>query len=388
MPLSCRWSFLASFLLLALALTASTARADDQVAAEGSFDEGKRLMAAGRYAEACMMFEASQRADPELGTQFHVADCLQHIGRLGSAWTLFQEVESGARARGEGGRERVAHDRAVALEPFVPKVIIDPHGASATPGLSIRRDGVEVARGQWGMPIPMDPGSHTVTIYAPGKQPWKTGVEVPLNGSGVLTIDLPPLADFADLPSVAATTVAARGQGPTAGVPIAAVGAAPLGTMADTQVAGDHDARGVTSAMPEGPAAAEAPIAEGRGGARKTAGWILVGAGVASLGAGAFFTTEWLHDRHLSNPHCPGNVCDATGTQQRHDATTQGIAALVAGGAGVVALVTGAVLAATGPGPRAGTTPTAGAGLAGLAGLEIVPVVDAHQGGLGLRGAW
>jgi hypothetical protein len=366
--------------LLALALTASNARADDPAAAQASFEEGKQLMAAGRYTEACMEFDASQRAEPGLGAQFHLADCWQHVGRLASAWTLFRQVESGARTLGEGGRERVAHDRATALEPFLPKVIVDPHGASGAPGLSIRRDGVEVAREQWGVPVPIDPGSHTFTIYAPGKQPWGTGVEVPLNGSGVVTIDVPPLADFADRAPAPPTAVAGRAA------PIAPVAAAPI---AGASAAGQRDARGVTSAMPEGPPAAEEPIVDNRGGAQKAAGWLLVGAGVAGLGAGAYLTTEWLHDRRQSNPHCPGNVCDATGTQQRHDATTQGIAALIAGGSGIVALVTGALLEAAAPAPRAVTTPSAGAGpAAARAHLEIVPVIDAHEGGLGLSGAW
>jgi hypothetical protein len=400
---SCRWISFAS--VLALALAASSARADDPVAAQASFEEGKQLMVAGRYTEACLKFDASQRAEPGLGTQFHLADCWQHVGRLASAWTLFQAVESAAHARGEGGRERVAHDRAVALEPFVPKVAIDLHGASATPGLAIRRDGVEVPREQWGTALPIDPGSHTVAIYAPGKQPWGTGIEVPLNGAGLLTIDVPPLADFADLPSVATTTAASRAAppapsatapsatlaatppAPIAAAPIAAAPLAPIAANAGQSDARERDARGVTSAMPEGPPAAEEPIGGDRGGARKAAGWILVGAGVASLGAGAYFTTQWLRDRHESNSHCPGNVCDPTGTQQRHDATTQGIAALVAGGSGLVALVTGALLEATAPAPRAVTAQAAGPA-ARAAHLEIVPVVGAHQGGLGLSGAW
>jgi hypothetical protein len=349
--------------VLALLLAASSARADDPAAAQASFDEGKRLMGAGRYTEACLAFDQSQRADPGLGTQFHLADCWQHIGRLASAWSLFHEIESQARVRGEGARERVAHDRAAALESFVPKVLVDPHGASGTPGLSIRRDGAEMPREQWGVPVPTDAGSHTIAVYAPGKQPWGTGFEVPLNGGGVVTIDVPPLSDLADLPSVAT-----------------APRVAPLAPIVAASAGAEHDGRGVTSAMPDSPPAMEEPAVENHGGAQKAAGWALVGAGIAGLGAGAYFTTQWANDRHQSNSHCLGSLCDSTGSQQRHDAATQGVAAIIAGGSGLAAAIIGAALAATAPEPRAVNRPAAR--------LEIVPLVDAHQGGLGLNGVW
>ena len=364
--------FLAPALVAGATSTASPARAADPAAAQSLFDEGKQLMGEGRYTEACPKFDESQRSDPGLGTQFHLADCWQHVGRLASAWALFREVESAAHTRGETSRERVAHDRAAALEPFLSKILIAPHGAAGTPGLSIQRDGAEVGREQWGVPVPADPGPHTIAIYAPGKQPWGTGVEVPMNAA-VVTVDVPPLADFADLPTAAAV--------PPVPAPVAPP--RPL-----------EPRRGVTSMMPEGYAtsypAPEEPVLENRGGAQKAVGWVMIGAGVAALGAGAWFTTQWANDRHDSNPHCPNDVCDSTGSQQRHEATTQGWAAIIAGGSGLAALTIGTILAATAPGPRIVSSKSASGELPGKRrrAWEVVPIMSAHQGGLGLNGVW
>src|SRR5947209_5201907 len=109
------------FLIALLLLVPGFARAGDPAAAQTLFDEAKRLMKEERYALACPKFEESQKMDPGLGTQFHLANCWQHIGRTASAWALFREIEAEARARSQVGRERVAHDRASALEPWLSK---------------------------------------------------------------------------------------------------------------------------------------------------------------------------------------------------------------------------------------------------------------------------
>jgi hypothetical protein len=344
-------------LTLALLLVPSAARATDAIAAQALFDEAKQLMADGRYTAACPKFAESQQADPGLGTQFHLADCWQHVGRMASAWALFRDVESQAHTRGENGRERVAHDRAAALEPFLPRLVVLPHEVEAVPGLTIRRDGIEIGREQWGVAVPIDPGTHAVAVYAPGKQPWGTGVEVPMDGK-TITIDVPPLSTLLNASAVAVVTPPRP--------PLAAVAPAP----------------GVTSMMPEGLSGgpSETPVVENRGGAQRAVGWFFVGAGVVGLASGAYFGSQWLNYRNESDPHCPGDACDAAGAQLRSNATTQGRAAIISGGGGAVALILGAALVATAPGPRVVSTPTAR--------LQVVPVVDTRRGGLALQGVW
>jgi hypothetical protein len=374
----CRW-----VLLLPILLVPSVARAGDAVAAEALFDEAKQLMADGRYAAACPKFAESQRIDPGLGTQFHLADCWQHVGRVASAWALFREIDSQARARGETGRERVARDRAAALEPFLPKLRIVPHESEAASGMTIQRDGVEVGREQYGVEVPMDPGTHVVTVTAPGRQAWAAGVEVPVEGK-IVTVDVPPLSA---LPTIV-VGVAPAPQHPAMGVPLIAPPPTAPPPLAPPPIAPPPiappppapppapSAPGVTSTMPP----SETPVVENHGGAQRAVGWFLVGAGLVGVATGAYFGSQWLDFRNQSNPHCPGDVCDPTGSQLRDHADSQGRAAIIAGGGGVLAFIVGAALAATAPSPKVVPAPAAR--------LQVMPIVDARRGGVEVQGAW
>ena len=80
----------ASTLVAACALSLApwcerTARAEaslgDKAAAQSLFDEGRRLMGEAKYADACPKLAESQKLDPGVGTQFHLADCYEHLGQ-------------------------------------------------------------------------------------------------------------------------------------------------------------------------------------------------------------------------------------------------------------------------------------------------------------------
>ncbi len=338
-------------LVAAFLFVSSPALAGDPAAAEALFHEARELMTQGRYREACPKFEESERNDAGLGTQFHLADCWQHLGRTATAWALFREVESGARALGQTSRERVARDRAVALEPFLSKIVVAPHEAAATAGLEIRRDGAPVGREQWDVPVPIDPGTHSVSVSAPHKQPWQTDVEI-LSEARVTTVDVPPLEDVDPPPPVA--------QAPQPSAPLAPPPSPP-------------PAKGVASPMP--PGAAETAVIEDPGGAQRAIGWTLVGAGVVSLAAGVYFGAQWIDDRSLIDAPCVGAACD----HLRQDAQTQGTRAewLLAGGG--ASFLVGALVVATAPRARV---------VLRAASLQIAPIVGRETCGLAVHGAW
>ena len=105
-----------------------TTRADaslaDKAAAQSLFDEGRKLMSAGKYAEACPKLAESQKLDPGVGTQFHLSDCYEKLGQTASAWAGFLEAASSTKSMGQGDREKVARDRAAALAPRLSKLTI------------------------------------------------------------------------------------------------------------------------------------------------------------------------------------------------------------------------------------------------------------------------
>ncbi|WP_080682321.1 serine/threonine-protein kinase [Sorangium cellulosum] len=164
----------------------------DTAAAQALFDAARQLMAQGKHAEACPKLEESQRLDPGIGTQFNLAACYEQVGRTASAWSTFLDVAGAAKAAGQPEREKVARQRATALEPKLIRLTITAP-ADAPADLQVKRDGALVGRAQWGTPVPVDPGKHTVEASAAGRSPFVKTVE--LNKAGASeTVTVPQLA--------------------------------------------------------------------------------------------------------------------------------------------------------------------------------------------------
>jgi hypothetical protein len=177
---------------LLVCLRAGADKASDAAAAQTLYDEARRLMKAGDYAAACPKLEASQKLDPGTGTQFHLADCYERIGRTASAWALFLEVAGGARERARAEQEQIARGRAGALEPKLSKLTIVVPEASRVDGLVIERDGTQVESALFGTPINVDPGRHSISAEAPGHRKVETEVTVGPDGAQK-TVEIPPL---------------------------------------------------------------------------------------------------------------------------------------------------------------------------------------------------
>lgn len=149
-----------------LASSVAGAQEGDPAAAQALFNQAKELMRQGKSAEACPKLQESNRIDPGIGTQFHLADCYEKVGRVASAWAQFLGVASQARAAGHTEREKAAQRRAEKLEPRLPRLTVAVAEASKVAGLEIRRNGALVGAAQWGTPVPVDPGEIELTASA------------------------------------------------------------------------------------------------------------------------------------------------------------------------------------------------------------------------------
>ena len=167
-------------------------------AATALFDEGLKLMARHDYAAACPKLAESQRLGPSGGTLFNLAECYEHVGRTASAWAAWKDVAARANAAGKSDVERRALARAAALEPNLAKLTLTIDPASDVPGLAVTRDGVAVGHAEFGTPIPVDPGDHTVEASAPAKQSLSTHVVVAAKQAEatlkISLLDAPPVA--------------------------------------------------------------------------------------------------------------------------------------------------------------------------------------------------
>lgn len=244
-------------------------------AAEALFQEGKELVAEGRFEEACTRFEASVRIERAVGGLLNLADCHARLGRTASAWSEFQDAASGAEREGDPVRARFARRRAAELEPSLSRLAIEM--IHDTPGVSIRINGRELVRDAWRSGLPVDPGRLVVEASAVGFRDWRGMVDVPPREMVVIRVpDLEPLR--------------ARQQSP----------------------------RRQQASPPD-----------------RTAVYVAAGAGAAALAFGTAFGIKTLTTQAKVNERCGDRYCDATGLEWERDARTYATLSTVGLGAGV-----------------------------------------------------
>jgi hypothetical protein len=156
---------------------ARAAGADDKAAAQAMFDEGRKLMDQGKYAEACPKLEASQRLDPGAGTLLNLAACYEKNGQTASAWVTYTDAATASRERHPDWAQR-ADARVKALQPTLSHLTID-----APSGVSVTRDGKPIDAGSFGAAMPVDPGHHVIDATAPNKKPFHQEVDVGAKGA-------------------------------------------------------------------------------------------------------------------------------------------------------------------------------------------------------------
>ena len=194
------------FLLVALGAVTSSAipsralaQAEDQAGARALFTEGKRLMKAGKYAEACPKLEAAQKLYSSAGILLNLGDCYEKIGRTASAWARFGEAVSVATRSNRSEDADEARRRQEALEPALVRLVI--RVPAPVPGLVVTRDGATLDEGTWGTTLPVDPGEHLVRAEAPGYEPWSTSVSISKRGD-TLAVRVPKLSAAATVDKI------------------------------------------------------------------------------------------------------------------------------------------------------------------------------------------
>lgn len=350
----------------------STGGKGDQAGATALFYEARNLMQKGNFKDACPKLEESLRLDYGIGTEFNLADCYEHVGKTASAWSGFLNVASQAKTQNQAQREKVARDRAKALEPKLPKMIIEV--PAPPPGIEVKRDGVIVGNAAWGTAVPVDPGQHKVVVTAPNKQPWETSVNATESNTTKVTVprELPNAA-------VAAAPPPAAAKPATAAAPV--VVAPPVRTTTAATTVSEPAPSSTPTDFPE-------PVVE-RGNTQRTLGWVASGVGLVGLGVGAGFGINSMSKRRDSNDHCTGNLCDQDGVNLRDDAIRSGNVSTVATIAGGALLVGGIVLLVTAPNHEGRQTATTGTSASKTkTGFTAVPNVAQNGGGLMLQGVF
>jgi hypothetical protein len=296
-----RWLALVVGLGVCAAPAVTLASEGNKAAAEALFNEGRTLMAAGKYADAIGKLKASQDLDPGLGTLLNLAECYERVGRSATAWAQYREIASLARQQGSKDREELAEQKSKSLEPKLSKLSINLKPGADAATLTIARDGTTVSSAELGVAIPVDPGKHEVTVTAPGKEKWSTTVDVG-EGGQTESVEIPLLADSS-----------------SDGTVTAAVGA---------------DASSPKSDEPSD------------GSTQRTLGIVAGGIGLVGVGLGTFMGLQASSSWSDAKKECTAfpNGCSSKGVSLKDDASSQATLSTVGFIVGGVGLAAGAVL--------------------------------------------
>jgi hypothetical protein len=139
----------------------------DEAKADALFREGRALMKKGNFAAACPKLEESQRLDPAPGTAVNLGDCYEKQGRVASALLAYQAARDSLAA---GDPRMVPVKQQIAmLEKRAPRLTIRLT-PGAPEGTEVERDGRVVDATKLGVPVVVNPGTHVITVMAPGRQ--------------------------------------------------------------------------------------------------------------------------------------------------------------------------------------------------------------------------
>lgn len=321
--------------------------APDKAAAESLFEQARGLLREGRTGEACPKLEESQRLDPGVGTLLHLGECYERLGRTASAWATFREAAALAQTSRQPDREKLARQRAAALEVRLVWLRVEVPPEARVPGLEVRQDGRVLPPERWGVEVPVDPGRHEVVASAPGFVEQRLLVQRSEPGHEKLL-----LGPLKPAPDGQKGTPPASGSAPlTSGSTPLTSGSAPLVAPGGGPGGQERSPLTSTSAPLTSPARADAaPESSGPSAGRRYAALGLGTLGVLSLGAGSFFGLRALARQDDAEPRCDAqNFCDDEGLRARKDAIRAGNLSTLFFGVGLVGVGAGVTLWLTAP---------------------------------------
>ena len=313
-------------LALAIVLFGGSARAD-KAAADAAFAEAKRLVAAGKLAEACPKFEVSYNEDPQVGSLLNLADCHERTDKLATARAEFHSAVELAHLH-KDARESYARTRAAALDGRVAHVILHKR-PDADAGLVIKLDDRDVTA-MLESDLPIDAGHHVIAATT-ASGTWSSALEIEADG---VHHEVTVPGKLEPLPVAPAPTL---NQPP----PITATPSAPPPPPTIERV--DASARTRRHLIAAG----------------------LAGGGVVIVGAGLFFGKRAFSDYDDRASACTTssdqNCIPDQITAARNAATTSDILC----GVGGAAIAAAAIVWFTAPAERFVVTPIAGGGTVG-----------------------
>ncbi|HEY3254828.1 MAG TPA: PEGA domain-containing protein, partial [Polyangiaceae bacterium] len=157
--------------------------------ARAQFQRGIELEQAGNFSTALEQFRdvGQVRMTPQV--RFHIATCEEKLGRLVTALGGYQLAFADADSVGEDFKAEV-QTAVTRLEAGIPKLVIQR--GSGAEAAEIQLDGVALGASSVGVPVPLDPGPHSVSAKAPGALPFSQTVTIAENEQKTVDVALSP----------------------------------------------------------------------------------------------------------------------------------------------------------------------------------------------------
>jgi hypothetical protein len=331
---------------------ASTTQAPSQAPssdkqAQSLLNQGRKLMKAGQYPQACPKIAESQSLAPSPTTLLELALCHENEGKIATTQNELTTVVMQS-TNPKDPSAKTARVHADALLPKLPRLTIKVPAGSESKGVQITLDGLPVASSSWGLSNPIDPGTHQIVATTKGSPPWSTKVNVTSPGEQ-LTVDVPgPRAvDQAPPPPEPSPEKTAKVE-------------TPFG--ADTSPAKEEE---------EEPTHASRPAL----------GYVLFGAGVVGTGVGTYFGLRAISLRKDSDQNCVSG-CTVEGVDLNNRAKTAAWISDFGIGIGLIGVVIGGYMLLKTPdeaAPKQETTETS---------LRLMPELTSTRAGLNVGGTW
>jgi hypothetical protein len=281
----------------------------NEMRAEYLFRSGEKKFDSGQYVEACADFAESLRLGPKLGTLLNLALCHETVGKTATAWSEFHHGAAWAAQNGQKDRHDFAMQHALALETKLPRVLLQLPADRAIGSVDV--DGEPLPDSRWYLPVFLDPGEHSVTLSAPGKQ----------RGTVKFRVTASPTEQLVSVPSLQDEVVAEPAPKPR------------------LLPASDPDR------------------------SRRVAGIASLGVGAAGLAVGLTFGILAIDKREEIGSRCSGNHCTEAGAEAYRDAQSNASIATVSTVLGVAAGAAGAFLFFTSRPPSPGSPAPARVGI-------------------------
>lgn len=164
-------------MLLAAALVPAGAASAQPAPSDPDFEQGRTLLDAGHFAEACSRFKVTYDQKATAGKAFNLSVCEEKQGHLLRAVEWMSDGMSLLDAGDE--RRAGALDRREGLERRLGRLVVTL-AHDAPPGTELTVDGTRI---EVGARTPVDPGRHVIVARAAGREDASSSVDVPESGS-------------------------------------------------------------------------------------------------------------------------------------------------------------------------------------------------------------